>query len=464
MLIIVGLGAEQGDLSVAALKALKDADEVIVRTSNLSQARTLDKEGISYTHFDALYERSRNYDTLTKHIVRELKQRSKGKTVAYCVDGSVLEDSAARALLGRKGVTYLDGPSKASRLAAKAELKGGYTAVSAFELAERRLALPLVIYDLTADNAGDVKLLLAEKYGDEAPVCFIADKARRMPLYEIDRQKAYGGVVVYDIPLLEKKRFEFEDVVAVLKRLRAPDGCPWDKVQTHESIRINAIEEAYELVDAIDLKAPEKMREEAGDVIMQAVFHSLIEEDAGNFTVVDVLTELCEKLITRHTHVFGTDKASSADGALSVWEKNKMTEKHQTTYSDAVNDVPECFPALLRAQKIAKRVEKGGWDAATIGNFEKKIREEYEELMTAYGAGKKEEIAAELGDVIFCVVELARAVGADAEMALLDTVKKMQKRYTEYEKLVLADGKDPIKLTQGEKDCYYERAKRNTRA
>ena len=427
------------------------------------------EEGISFRTLDFVYEKSRNFDTLAKNLAREVKAASEGKNICYCVEGGVSEDRAAQILRRDKSVAVIEGVSKAAKAAAEAGLCGAYQAVSAYEIAEHKLSLPLVVYDLNDELlAGDVKLYLSEKFGDEAPA-FYSDGAagRKIRLYEADRQKAYGpleSLVVYDMPLLEKKRFDFDDFVEILRRLRAPDGCPWDRAQTHESIRINAIEEAYELVDAIDSGDSDKLREESGDVLMQAAFHALMEEEKGVFTVGDMLTELCEKLITRHTHVFGTDKAAGADGALSVWEKNKMTEKHQTTYSDAVNDVPECFPALLRAQKIAKRVEKGGWDESTIENIEPKIREEYLELMEACKKGDKEEISSELGDLLLCMAWLARAVGADGEMALLDTVKKVQKRYTAYEKYVRADGKDPTKLTQEEKDYYYGRAKQNTRA
>ena len=425
-------------------------------------SKSLDAAGIPYETLDALYEKSRTYDTLAKNIAKEVLNAAKAGNVCYCVDGGASEDAAARILLSKRGVFAIEGVSKAACFAARAGLNGRYCAVSAFEVGESGLSLPLVVYDMTADNAGDVKLYLAEKYGDEAPCLYLAaGKRAAIPLYEADRQRWEGGcaLVVLDTPLLEKKRFTFEDFVAILRRLRAPGGCPWDRVQTHESLRINAIEEAYELVDAIDRKDPERMCEEAGDVLMQAVFHTLIEEDLGGFSVGDMLTAVCEKLITRHTHVFGKDKAASADGALSVWEKNKMTEKHQTTYSDAVNDVPECFPALLRAQKIAKRVEKGGWDAATFDNFERKFREEYGELRRAVASGDRAAAEEELGDVLFCAVELGRAVGADCELALLETVKKCAARYNAYEALVLADGKDVLALTEDEKNTYYKRAK-----
>ena len=264
-----------------------------------------------------------------------------------------------------------------------------------------------------------------------------------------------------DEELVKKERFTFEDFVYILKRLRAPDGCPWDKVQTHKSIRINMIEEAYELVDAIDADKAEKLCEEAGDVLMQALFHTLIEEDRGRFNVGDMVSGVCKKLVTRHTHVFGSDSAKGADSALSVWEKNKMKEKKQTTFASAVNDVPEVFPALLRAQKIAKRMAKGGWNFQETEQYRRKFAEEAKELEEAVRSGDKEKIAAEFGDILMVLMHTAYKLGVDSEQALLDTVKKMAARYTEWERLVLLDGKDVHSLTQEEWTQYYQKAKKN---
>ncbi len=264
-----------------------------------------------------------------------------------------------------------------------------------------------------------------------------------------------------DGELVKKEKFTFQDFLYILKRLRAPDGCPWDKVQTHESIRINMIEEAYELVDAVDLDDPEKMCEEAGDVLMQAVFHALIEEERGRFNTDDVISGVSRKLVSRHTHVFGGDSAKGADGALSVWDKNKMTEKHQTTFSDAVNDVPACFPALLRAQKIVKRMAKGGWDFQNPEACKEKFGEEAAELASAVKKGDKAEVAAEFGDLLMVLMHTAYMLGIDSEQALLDTVKKVAKRYTEWERLVLADGKDVHALSNEEWTAYYKKAKEN---
>ncbi len=221
------------------------------------------------------------------------------------------------------------------------------------------------------------------------------------------------------------------------------------------------IEEAYELVDAIDSGDSEKRCEEEGDVLMQAVFHALIDEDRGEYTLTDMIGGVCEKLVSRHTHVFGTDKAAGADGALSVWDKNKMTEKHQVTFSDAVNDVPQCFPALLRAQKIVKRMSKGGWDFQTPENCKKKFEEEASELEKAVRGGDKAELQGEFGDVLMVLAHTAFMLGIDAEQSLLDVVKKTAARYNEWEKLVLADGKDVHGLTDEERNTYYKQAKKN---
>ena len=435
-----------------------------MRTAAHPSVQSLEEAGIPFETLDAFYERCRTYETLTRAIVREVRRAGKTGNVCYCVDGSVTEDGAARALAtGRTAV--IDGVSKASAAAARAGVFGACAAMSAYEAAERELTAPLVLYDLADRSlASDVKLTLAERFGDEADVALVAGgKVKKIKLYELDRQKNYTAdtaLVLYDVPLLQKKRFDLYDLLAILRRLRAPDGCPWDRVQTHESIRINCLEEAYELVDAIDLDDPDKMCEEAGDVLMQAAFHTLIEEERGHFTMTDVISGTCEKLITRHTHVFGQDRASEADGALTVWEKNKMKEKHQETFSDAVNDVPEGFPALLRAQKIAKRTEKGGWKFASFDGAVSSLRASLEALKAANAAGDKEQIASLLGDALMCMAWLGRAVGVDCEQALLDTVKKMQQRYVRFETIVRADGKDVNALSPEEFETYYREAAR----
>lgn len=461
MVTVVGLGAARGDLTAGALEAVRAADKVFVRTQMHPSVQNLKDAGIAYESFDALYEHSRSYESLSAHIVRAVRAAGKTQNVCYCVDGAPSEDRAARTLMQAKHTCVIDGVSKASAAAARANV-GDHLALSAYEVEGRELVRPLVVYDLADPSlAADVKLALADSFGDEAPAFFVrGGKASPILLYEADRQKTYDAtcaLVLPEVPLLEKQRFSLFDLLAVLRRLRAPDGCPWDRAQTHESIRINALEEAYELVDAIDAADPAKMCEEAGDVVMQAAFHTLIEEERGGFNMTDVLTGVCEKLITRHTHVFGKDRAAGAEGALSVWDQNKMKEKGQKTFSDAVNDVPACFPALLRAQKIMKRMEKGGWDVRA---------DAYDRLAVASKVfaetmcGPDAETA--LGELLWAVTSLGLIVKKDCEQVLLDRVRRAQQDYTAFEARVRAAGKDVSSLTPEERTAYMDEVRRDT--
>ena len=202
------------------------------------------------------------------------------------------------------------------------------------------------------------------------------------------------------------------------------------------------------------------MSEEAGDILLQAVFHAVMREERGSFNLTDVITGVCDKLITRHTHIFGKDKATDEGGALSVWEKNKMKEKHQDTFAAAVNDVPKVFPALLQAQKVAKRTEKGGW-GASFESVEAELVKTLSELKSFYAGQDKEAVFETLGNALMCMAWLGRTVGTDCEEALLYAVKRAKNRYAEYEKAVLADGKDVNALTAEEWEKYYAQAKRS---
>ena len=465
MITVVGLGVKKGDLTERGRRAILEAKRVVVRTARTESYESVKALGVPHVCLDEIYEKSRSYRTLYKNLAAAVAGFGDG--TAYCVDGSAGEDNSVKELSKKRGVklSVIEGVSKVSAAVDAAGFSGcSYQAVSAYELAETRLTAPLVVYDMPdREIAGDVKLALMDRFGDEKEVLYICGgRSKRIPLYELDRQEEYDGTsaVALEKPeLLDKKRFDLADLEEIVVRLRRPDGCPWDKVQTPESIRMNAVEEAYELVDAIDSGEEGKILEEAGDILLQAVFQAVMAEERGAFSLADVTTAECEKLISRHTHIFGRDKASDEAGALSVWEKNKMKEKHQETFSDAVNDVPKVFPALLQAQKVAKRVEKGGWGFSSYEEAERKMAEELTELKAARASGDKKKIASELGDVLMCAVNLGREAGADCEEALLDTVNKIKRRFTAYEKAVLADGRDVNALSEEEKEGYYRAVK-----
>lgn len=172
--------------------------------------------------------------------------------------------------------------------------------------------------------------------------------------------------------LLNKEHYDFSDLMRIMSCLTAPDGCPWDKAQTHESIRINMLEEAYEAVDAIDKRDIAGMREELGDVLLQVVFHCDMARREGSFTLSDVIDELCRKLVFRHTHIFGENKAQNSEEALGFWEKAKAVEKKASTLSEQLDRLPDSFPALLKGQKIFKKTVKAGAELS-CDDIEKKL-------------------------------------------------------------------------------------------
>jgi len=237
---------------------------------------------------------------------------------------------------------------------------------------------------------------------------------------------------------LKKQRFGFYDLIYIIHRLRDKDGCEWDKVQTHESIRSNAVEEAYELVDAINHKDLENMREETGDVLLQGAFHAVIAEGAGEYDVSDVVSEVCKKLIFRHPHVFGTVKATNAEEALAAWEKAKMAEKKQKNVTEKMTHVAETLPQTMRAAKVQKYAASVGFDFACAEDSAVKIGEEVKEFLAA----SPEEAELEAGDLLFAAINTVRLRGVNPEMALLRSTDKFVRRFAAVEQKAAALGID----------------------
>lgn len=479
MITVIGLGVEQGDLTekgkACILQAAKEGKPILVRTAHtLSYQNVLDL-GVAHTCLDEIYQNSRNFATLPRNLAKAVV--SYGENAVYLVDGSATEDNSVKALSRRlRGkLQIIDGVSKVTAIVRAAQFTNcSYTAQSAYELLENAandkpctLSGCVVVYDMDDSAiASDCKLILGDKFGEEIKVKYICQgKSKTIALYELDRQKQYdytSAVAIEEKDLLQKKRFRLEDLEEIVIRLRKPNGCPWDRVQTCDSIKMSAVEEAYELVDAIDCNDDEKIMEEAGDVVLQAVFHAVMKAETGAFNLTDVLTGLCQKLIFRHSHVFGEDKATSESSALGVWEKNKMQEKHQLTFGDSVRDVPKCFPAAMRAQKIGKRAAKAGMDFASAEAAAERLQEELQEFFDAKQSGDKTQMEKELGDVLFAAVNVGRKAGCDCEKALKESAERFAKRFILAEKLALKQHADVTKLTEREWDEFYLRAKEET--
>ena len=230
-----------------------------------------------------------------------------------------------------------------------------------------------------------------------------------------------------------KDRYDINDLLSIMALLRAPGGCPWDRAQTHQSIRRNMLEEAYEAAEAIDQQDPVHLKEELGDVLLQVVFHARMAQEAGQFSFDDVVDGVCQKLVFRHPHVFGASEAEGPDGALTSWEAQKRAEKGQKTAADTLDGVARSLPALIRAEKLQDKARKAGFDWDSVGPALDKLSEETEELRAAVRDGTNPE--EELGDLLFAAVKAGRFLGLDSEQALHAACEKFIRRFRRVEEL-----------------------------
>ncbi len=256
-----------------------------------------------------------------------------------------------------------------------------------------------------------------------------------------------------------KDKYDFNDLVEIVRYLRLPDGCPWDKEQTHKSVRQDLIEETYEVVEAIDNDDMTALREELGDVLLQVVFHTQIEREKGTFDMNDVANDVCQKMITRHPHVFGEVKADTTEQVLDNWDKIKMQTKSQTTQTDALKSISRSLPSLMRSQKIQKKAAKVGFDFPTPDEAAVKVTEELTELINAVHAGDENDIAEEAGDLLFAAVNVVRLAGANGEKALYDACDKFISRFSLVEQLVRESGKNFDDYSLSELDSFWDQAK-----
>lgn len=250
------------------------------------------------------------------------------------------------------------------------------------------------------------------------------------------------------------------EIVGILRQ-----ECPWDKVQTHESLIPGMLEESYEVVEAINNKDEENLREELGDVLLQVVFHALIEEENENFCITDVMNDECEKMIRRHPHVFLEETANnngkSIDKVLEKWENIKVQEKGDKSYTSPMQRVPKALPALMRAYKVQKKAAKAGFDWEDASGAFDKIREEYAELSECFEENPEDQdrLTDEMGDLLFSCVNLSRFLGVDPERALYHTIDKFIRRFAYIEESTLACGRKLDEMSLTEMDMLWDEAK-----
>jgi len=256
-----------------------------------------------------------------------------------------------------------------------------------------------------------------------------------------------------------KDRYDINDLLVIMELLRSPDGCPWDREQDHHSIRSNLIEETYEVLDAIDRNDTPNLREELGDLLLQIVFHSRMEEEAGSFNFGDVCNDVCQKLVLRHPHVFGSVVADTTEQVLTNWDAIKAESKGQDTVAQSMDSVPRNLPALMRAVKLQKKAAKVGFDWDNIQGVLAKVVEETSEVMDAYHIGMQADIDAEFGDLLFAVVNLSRFLRSDPEESLTRASDKFLRRFTGVERLAKERGIDMASSSLEELDKLWEEIK-----
>lgn len=258
-----------------------------------------------------------------------------------------------------------------------------------------------------------------------------------------------------------KSRYNIEDLLHIMQCLRAPGGCPWDAEQTHESIKKNLIEETYEVIEAINKQDRELLLEELGDLLLQVVFHAEMENEKGSFTFDDVCDGVCQKLVERHPHVFGSVEANNADEALNSWDNVKIKKKGQKKGSAPMLTVPRELPALMRADKIQSKAKKVGFDWPDVSGALSKLEEETAELKEAIDEGNAEHVSEELGDLLFSTVNVSRFVGCDAEEALTSATDKFISRFQKLEALAAERGLDLETASLSEMDKLWDEIKAN---
>ncbi len=257
-----------------------------------------------------------------------------------------------------------------------------------------------------------------------------------------------------------RTRYTFDDLTAIMKRLRSPGGCPWDRKQTHRSLLPYLIEESYEVVDSVNRRNMNDLREELGDVLLQVVFHSQLADERDKFDIDDVVDQICRKLIVRHPHVFAKAKRLSANQVLDNWEKIKLAEpKKKRSKKGVLSGVPRTLPALLRAFRIQEKTARFGFDWKNPTQVFTKVREEVGELRQSLKAKRKPEIEHELGDLFFALVNLSRHLDIDPENALAKTNQRFIRRFEYIERALPKSGKDVTTASLQEMDALWDEAK-----
>ena len=480
MIKIVGLGPGAPEaLTIGAGEAIKKCENVYFRTEKHPTVDYIRNQGIDFNTCDYFYESSDSFDEVYKRISENIIEEYKKKgDLVYAVPGHplVAEKSVFNLidLCEQNSIEYTILPAVSFIDAMMDRLKidpiEGLKVIDAFDIGNQVLDKRIGTIITQVYNpliASEVKLSLTEYYNDETEIIYCRaagiegqESIRKIPLYELDMQEDIDYLTSVYIPKDLENKKDIYDLIETIDILRGENGCPWDREQTHESIKKGIVEESYEVVDAIEKEDDNALVEELGDVLLQVVFHSAIGKEDGYFNFSDVVEGICNKMVYRHPHVFGDSKLQSSDEVLAKWEDIKKKEKNFESVTDDLEGIAKALPALIRAEKIQKKVSKVGFDWDNVEDAAEKVKEELNEVLEVYNSENKSKIVEEVGDLIFACVNVGRFLKVNSEEALNITSEKFIKRFNYIETKSKSMDIKLEDMTLSDMDKLWEEAKK----
>jgi len=485
MIYVVGLGpGGVREMSAEALGALRRAKHVFLRTERHPEIASLKIAGIEFQSLDELHQETKNpRERARKAADYVLDTVRKIQPVAYAVPGHPLiaEDSVRLLIEGAyaENIPLRLVPSRSFLEpvleAVTYTLSDGLQVIDASSSRhmEPNPRMAQIFYQVEdVQTAEALKETLLRYYPENYEVILVHaagvdgyEETHPVPLNTLDQQR-YNPMVSIFIPPNSEFRTpnsEFRTLVEIVAALRGPGGCPWDQEQTHETLKPYMIEEAYEALEAIDSGSSQKLCEELGDVLLQVIMHAQFAAEAGTFDIEQVITQLCNKLIRRHPHVFGEIEVANADEVLRNWDTLKSAEQDGTC-SSILEGIPKSLPALLRALTVSKRAARAGFEWDNIEGVLDKLREEEAELREAIAAQDERRVQDEIGDLLFTVVNVARHAKVNPEESLRMMVERFIARFRSMEELAGADNRTLTDLSADEWEALWQQAKQKNQS
>ena len=480
MLKIIGLGpGDSSALTIGVLNELKTNKNIYFRTEKHPTVDFLKEQGVEFKTYDHAYEMFDSFDKVYEYIACDLIEKLKVESeIIYGVPGHPLV--AERSVLNlielckENNIDYKLYPAVSFIDAIMESLKidpiEGIKIIDAFDInnqiIDKRIGCVITqVYNKFI--ASEVKIKLLEGYNEDTEIFFVRaagieglESIRKIPLYELDWQEDIDYLTSIYIPKDLNNKKDFYDFVNLVDTLRGEDGCPWDREQTHESIKRNIIEESFEVLDAIEKEDEDGLIEELGDVLLQIVFHGAIGKEDGYFDINDVIQGIYNKMVYRHPHVFKNSEISSSEEVLDSWDKLKQKEKGISTVTEEMQNIANALPALIIANKVQNKAKKVGFDFDDICDVMKKVEEELSEVKDVYKGKNKARIEDEIGDLLFSCVNLARFLEIDCEVALRKTIEKFIKRFSYIEKKTLDENKSLKDLDLEQMNILWNEAKK----